>query len=293
MNPNAAYLFSEPDYGALCIPYDDTLDVTVDGCHIYGEIYVPGMIYKAPHPCIILVHGFPGICSSDDLAQSLRRAGFVVIRFNHRGAWNSEGNYSFTNCIEDAITVATYVHDEIAKKYGIDPNRIILAGHSMGGNTVLNATLHLPFLLGTIMMAPYDLSVPFQSGDIDSFIAMIRSTDGKLLKLHTEEEQNRIIRNAQDNYKKTAFLHAVPQMQNRNLLLLGGTKDHIAPVENMIEPLFTALRRHPSTANRKKIYYPTNHDFSNVRLQLAKDICDWALEISYCTESISPIKNAV
>ncbi|HAT01836.1 MAG TPA: hypothetical protein DCS54_00950, partial [Oribacterium sp.] len=53
---------------------------------------------------------------------------------------------------------------------------------------------------GAWNMAPYDLSVPFQSGDIDSFIAMIRSTDGKLLKLHTEEEQNRIIRNAQNPF---------------------------------------------------------------------------------------------
>lgn len=279
MKPNIDCLFSEPDYGSLQIPYDDTLDISVRGSHVYGEIYVPGEIYNPPHPCVILIHGFPGICSSDDLAQALRRAGFVVLRPNHRGAANSEGQYSFTNCIEDAVAVAEFAHTTGVERYNIDPDKIILAGHSMGGNTVLNATREIPFLKGTIMMAPYDLSVAFGRNDLTAFIDMVKSSDGKLLKLRTIEEQNRVVQNARDIYRKTAFLNSVDVMQDRNLLMIGGTEDTIAPVQDMVEPLFSALEKHPGNANHKKIYYDTGHGFSNVRLKLTEDIGSWLMEI--------------
>ena len=109
MHQNRDYLFRDPDYSAdpsKRIPYETTLDFFVEGSELYGEIYVPGEIYERPLPTVLLVHGFPGIVSSDDLAQALCRAGFLVMRMNHRGAWNSEGSYAISGCITDAIALA-------------------------------------------------------------------------------------------------------------------------------------------------------------------------------------------
>ena len=95
MYQNRDYLFRDPDYRAdpaKRISYVDTLDIFVEGAELYGEIYVPGEIYERPLPTVLLVHGFPGIVSSDVLAQALCRAGFLVMRMNHRGARNSEGS---------------------------------------------------------------------------------------------------------------------------------------------------------------------------------------------------------
>lgn len=272
-------LFKEPDYQSLKLPYSDTLDVLVNGSHVYGEIYIPGEIYEAPHPAVILIHGFPGIVCNDDLAQALRRAGFVVFRPNHRGAWNSEGRYSITNCIEDAIAVAEYARLDGAKKYRIDPDRIFLVGHSMGGNTVLNATCRLPWIRGTVMITPYDLAYTFSKHQEQTFKKMIASSDGKLLRLYDESEQDRVYQNARENWKNCSFLKNAPDLENRNLLLLGASLDQIAPPKEIIEPLWKAVCEPPSTGIHKKIYYQADHSLCNVRLQLAEDIASWIYEL--------------
>ena len=67
-----------------------------------------GILYTAngsgPHPTVILLHGFPGNEKNLDLAQALRRSGLNVLFFHYRGAWGSEGVYSFTHVIEDVAS---------------------------------------------------------------------------------------------------------------------------------------------------------------------------------------------
>ena len=48
-----------------------------------------------PHPTVILLHGFPGYEQNIDLAQSLRRDGWNVLAMHYRGAWGSQGAFSF------------------------------------------------------------------------------------------------------------------------------------------------------------------------------------------------------
>ena len=81
----------------------ELLDIVVSGFHMYGEIYIPGRSRGESFPCICLFHGFPGVTGNDDLAQYFMRQGFVVFRPYHRGAWGSEGYYSFTGAVEDAL----------------------------------------------------------------------------------------------------------------------------------------------------------------------------------------------
>ena len=48
---------------------------------------------------VLLLHGLPGNERNLDLAQELRRNGRNVIYFNYRGAWGSQGEFMFSNCL--------------------------------------------------------------------------------------------------------------------------------------------------------------------------------------------------
>src|ERR1700739_4338718 len=54
----------------------------------------------APHPVLVLFHGFPGKEQNLDLAQAVRRAGFTVLTLHYRGSWGSPGKFSFANALE-------------------------------------------------------------------------------------------------------------------------------------------------------------------------------------------------
>jgi acetyl esterase/lipase len=101
-----------------------------------------GFMYKAngskPHPTLLLLHGYPGNERNLDLAQAVRAHGWNVIYFNYRGSWGSQGEFSFRHCVEDVKNVIAYCKAN-AVKMQIDPNRIALFGHSMGGFVCLKA----------------------------------------------------------------------------------------------------------------------------------------------------------
>jgi pimeloyl-ACP methyl ester carboxylesterase len=87
-----------------------------------------------PHPTMLLLHGLPGNERNLDLAQAVRRAGWNVLTFTYRGAWGSEGDFSIANAIEDARVALAFLRSpEAIAAYGVDPARLVVAGHSMGG----------------------------------------------------------------------------------------------------------------------------------------------------------------
>ena len=87
-----------------------------------------------PHPAVVLLHGFPGNERNLDLAQDIRRAGWDVLYFDYRGSWGSPGDFSFSHGIEDTAAAVDYLRSPVmAKILRLDPSRIVLIGHSMGG----------------------------------------------------------------------------------------------------------------------------------------------------------------
>jgi pimeloyl-ACP methyl ester carboxylesterase len=86
-----------------------------------------------PKPTMILLHGLPGNERNLDLAQAVRRSGWNVLTFTYRGAWGSEGSFSIEHAIADAGAALAFLRtSDAAARYGVDPRRIVLAGHSMG-----------------------------------------------------------------------------------------------------------------------------------------------------------------
>jgi pimeloyl-ACP methyl ester carboxylesterase len=110
----------------------EVLHIPSDGVAINGVAYLaagPG-----PHPTLVIAHGWPGNEKNLDLAQAVRRAGWNAITFNYRGSWGSPGSFRFAQVPQDTAAVLAYLRDPaVTGTLGIDPARLVLAGHSMGG----------------------------------------------------------------------------------------------------------------------------------------------------------------
>ncbi len=98
---------------------------------------------SSPHGTVLLLHGFPGNEKNLDLAQAIRRDGWNVLYFDYRGNWGSPGAFSFQHCIEDAQAALAYLRDPAnATRLRVNPSRLILIGHSMGGMIALYTAAH-------------------------------------------------------------------------------------------------------------------------------------------------------
>jgi pimeloyl-ACP methyl ester carboxylesterase len=123
-----------------------------------------GVFYRAAggdsHPTVVLLHGLPGFEQNGDLAQTIRRAGWNVLIFHYRGAWGSGGTFSFSNCVEDVRAALDYLRaPENVTRLGIDPHRLALIGHSMGGFLAAITTQHDATVLGAALVAAWNPGV--------------------------------------------------------------------------------------------------------------------------------------
>ena len=137
----------------------NTLSIEIES---HGEM-MNGVIYRpagsGPFPLVILAHGLPGNEQNLDLAQAMRRAGWAVLTFHYRGAFGSEGKFSIDGALQDMDAVIARAHaSDVVVQWNIDPKRIVLMGHSMGGLAAAHASDGAPDRLGTALLAPWDPS---------------------------------------------------------------------------------------------------------------------------------------
>jgi uncharacterized protein len=116
------------------------------------------------HSTAIIYHGFPGYEQNLDLAQALRRAGYNVLAVHYRGSWGIKSDFSFAHAIEDADAEVKWISSpEVVAKYHVDPERIVLIGHSMGGYMALSAAVHNPRVAAAVLISAAALGHRFAS----------------------------------------------------------------------------------------------------------------------------------
>jgi pimeloyl-ACP methyl ester carboxylesterase len=121
------------------------------------------LMYEAagagPHKTVVLLHGFPGNEKNLDLAQAMRRDGWNVLYFDYRGSWGSPGAFSFAHSIEDAQSALAYLRDPAnASRLRVNPEEIVLVGHSMGGMIALYTAAHDPKVLAVEAISAADMA---------------------------------------------------------------------------------------------------------------------------------------
>lgn len=250
----------------------DALLFNSSNSNIYGQILVPNAKFDAPRPVVLMFHGFAGFTRWDDVGHALCQAGAVVVIPHHRGAWGSEGEYSVTNCIEDAVNLANYVHsEEFIKKYNTSPDDIYLLGHSMGGNTVTNAAGKLPFVKGVMLLAPCDVSALFENMNDDARDNFLIENGSEVL--HSQGTAY-IKKNIVDNSSTMIFTNNASTLSEKNVFIAAGSKDDVCPKEICVEPMWKLLADRKDKVHNYKIY-EAEHSLMGTRISLINDLIDF------------------
>ena len=270
------YLFEDRPTPRDVAPADyDALDVVSGGSHIYGQIMWPDGGYAEPRPCVILTHGYPGTARNDDLVHALRRVGCVVLTPHHRGAWGSQGNYLVSHCVEDAVAVAEYAHTpEFCEKFHTDPDCVFLGGHSMGGNTTLNACRKLPWLRGLILMTPFDSTRLIRQGQPDKLRSLLPA--GYNLTGYDAEV---FFQDIEAHVGEYDFEKSFDAVKDQNLCCVEGELDTLAPMEDMFLPLGRILEAHPTAAIQRMTVLPTGHGLCDCRVALIRYVAQFIADV--------------
>lgn len=254
------------------MPDSYALNIISGGCHLYGYLLKPDSRYDKPAPTAIVFHGFPGYTTNNDLEYALMRMGCVVIHVNHRGAWGSEGNYFFSNLVDDAVAIAKWAHNPaITDLYGIDPNNIFLIGHSMGGMTVLNASKRLPFIKGVAAIAPYDLAAAFRN-KLEKDLFIMIEVEGQCLKINSASE---VFEDAIHHHEELSVYDTHNHLKDYNVLIVSAELDTVAIPELMHLPLAHQLQKDNGSGTIELVSIKTNHCFGGNRVKLSLTVGGW------------------
>ena len=226
-----------------------------------------------PKPTLVLLHGLPGNEQNLDLAQAVRRAGWNVLTLHYRGSWGSPGRFSLAGAGEDVEAALAFVRrpDTIAQ-YGIDPRRIVIGGHSMGGFLAARYAAAHDDVAGVVLLDPWNAGAT-----------------GKQVGAHPETRQDAIAAMGDDFGNSLAGTDAAALMAEaeRHALdwdLLGTTsalaKKPVLVVAAQyglaaqVAPFAAALKAQPG-ARVKDVTLPSDHAFADRRIGLAAVTVDW------------------
>jgi acetyl esterase/lipase len=115
----------------------------VDGCDIGLDVY-PVAEGARPAPVVVWVHGGALIVGTRRsmqpvLREGLARAGFAQVSIDYRLAPETR----LPGILEDVVDAFAWVRGEGARRFGLDPARVGVVGHSAGGYLTLMAGVHL------------------------------------------------------------------------------------------------------------------------------------------------------
>ncbi|MFA6114874.1 MAG: alpha/beta fold hydrolase [Sphingomonas sp.] len=236
-----------------------------------GGVAINGLAYVAagpgPHPVVLLCHGLPGNEKNLDLAQAMRRAGWTVITFNYRGSWGSPGSYRFANDLADADAVLAWLRIPAnAASLGIDPKRIAMVGHSLGGWVTALTAAHDPALLGAALISP---------GNIGFLGHMPRDTAAGFftangLEALADTSGAIMADEAIAHADAFDFVKAGPRLIGTNLFVLT-SDDGLAPEADRLAAAVKAAGGTRLTT----LHVATDHSWSDRRIRLESEIIRW------------------
>jgi pimeloyl-ACP methyl ester carboxylesterase len=262
-----AAIFTDPPADAAHPAAMTVLHIPTHGVLINGIVYRPSG--AGPFPTLVICHGLPGNEKNLDLAQAVRRAGWNAVTFNYRGSWGSPGAYRFAQNIEDADAVLAFLRDPAtAARLSIDPRRIAIAGHSMGGWVTAHVAAHDHALIGAVLISAGDMG---EIGSLPREKAIPLMADNKeALATTAETMADEVIANA----KTFSFSTTVEGLVPVPLLVLSAD-DGLAPGTDKLAREIAAKGGTKVTS----IHAATDHSWSDHRIYLESTIVTWLSQL--------------
>lgn len=253
------------------------IEIPSHGSVMNGIVYRPAG--AGPFPLVVLMHGLPGNEQNMDLAQVLRRAGWAVLTFHYRGSWGSEGQFSIDNVIEDAkVAIAQSADIATAKAWNIDPARIVVMGHSMGGLAAARSAGSGPPRLATVLIAPWDpstLAKLFRPMSVSARDSAAKDrwgnvSNGRLTGVTSPQIAAQIV----DHGERWRLADGAAALETQPLLIVTATRDSPA---SKADDLKAALQR--DGAKFSAVEVATDHVFDDRRIELESVVLNWLSQL--------------
>src|ERR1700733_12688008 len=252
----------------------ETFQIPSHGALLNAFVYVAAG--AGPHPAVVLLHGFPGNERNLDLAQDIRRAGWDVLYFNYRGSWGSPGEFSFSHGIEDTVAATAFLRQpEMTKLLRLDPARIVLIGHSMGGFMAVEGAAADPAVVAIGLISAADLGgrIPQllpkerEQAAIQALSEGYRREGMAPLAGCTPEG---LARETLANAAQWSFLAKVDSLKSRHALIVT-SDDGLAPGNTA----FASALRNAGNDRVTILHLSTDHAYSDQRGALSTAVLQW------------------
>lgn len=254
-------IFTDPPVDAKAPAASEVLHIPSGGVQINGLAYMAAG--AGPHPTVVIAHGLPGNEKNLDLAQAIRRSGWNAVTFNYRGSWGSPGAFSFTGNVEDAKAVLAYLRDPAnAQRLRVDPRRLVIMGHSMGGWVTSQVAGADPGLAGAALISAADMSR--MAGAPPAQRLELARANMEALNVTAEGMAQQIT-----GLGERSFAAAAPGMTKMPVLVLT-SDDGLAP---QAESLVLDLKRRGGRV--KVVHADTDHSWNSARIRLQAEIVTW------------------
>ncbi|MGR4862275.1 alpha/beta fold hydrolase [Caulobacter sp. LARHSG274] len=255
-----------------------------------GGVGVNALMYLAsgdqPHPTLLFLHGFPGNETNIDLMQAVRRAGWNVLKINYRGSWGSPGSFSFAHARADGEAAVAFLRDPAnVAKYHIDPARIVVAGHSMGGFMAADAAAADPKVAGAILIDAWDIGK--RKAQITSLAA--RKAAAEAMRPDTRPlagtSAELLVKEIETNAAKLDLEALSARIADRPVLMIGA--EHAGgPTTRKL----AAAARQAGAQALTETYMDTDHSFSDARIALAAEVIRWLGRFDPASAAIDDIR---
>ncbi len=235
-----------------------------EGFRLLGRVYRPNT--PGRFPAVTLCHGYPGDTKNMDLAEELALNDIAVLIFYYRGAWGSEGNYSFRGL--DPSTRDAVEH--LLTQPFVDPLRVGLIGHSLGAVPLAKRLSDDPRLKTGVFMSPAADLRAFAEGEaLETVVSIFLSMgEGKLRGLNADlirSELPWLLENL--NPVETIRGARTPVM------VVAGSNDTVTPPE-----LCRSLYEAAGEPKKWVLIDGADHSFTEHRIPLIKTVLEWLKE---------------
>ena len=189
----------------------------------------------------------------------MRRQGWNAITFNYRGSWGSAGTFRFAQNPQDLHAVLNYLRDPVqAKALGVDPARLAVIGHSMGGWVTAMQGSNEPGVVALGLISAANMG---SSGSLP------RTARIKLMQENNETLAGSSPETLADELAEKSgdfdFLRQAPNLAKVPLLTLT-SNDGLA---GQVDALVTAVRK-AGGAQVQTAHVATDHGWSDHRIEL-------------------------
>jgi uncharacterized protein len=195
-----------------------------------------------------------------------------VLFFHYRGTWGTSGTFSQSSAIEDVAQAIRFLRDPVnAAKYRIDPQSLVVIGHSLGGFLAGYEGSRDPEIKAIAMISAVNLGMigadpKERKARLDRWETQLHPVRGATAsELFAEAERHR---------KDWDYVQWAETLRGRPVLLIAAEDQNHADME----ALAAAIRRKDSvTLEYREV--ETDHSFSDHRIALQTIVLEWLAEL--------------